>query len=186
MTASAKSKHAVFTLGLLLLCFGCQKVDPNIFTIRAGDKSSSNINYVNLGSAIAISRANLDIDKDKQNDLSFYYETEHAGAYFYMNNGVNILNTNVYICVDGSGYPLKLHTGDKIDATLNWSNYSPLCLYTYVFSGYPNNMYESSGGNWESGRDGYLGFKIVKNSGTYWGWIRIGASSPEDYAYIKI
>jgi hypothetical protein len=83
-----------------------------------------------------------------------------------------------------------LKKGDNINNSLNWISASNLNLYTDNYSNYPNNHLQYNPGNWYNVSDGYLAFKIEKNSKTYIGWMEISLIPfheflIKDYAYIE-
>jgi hypothetical protein len=181
------TKYSFFCVGCLLISYSCKKPAPETVSIKAGDSTSSGIFYKNLGNIVVYPNYiyYLDIDKDNQNDLAFSFS--FTGNTFSTNflysvkflDSVNKLN----VCCDAKGYPLELKFGDKIGESLNWQQGDTLNYYEVYSWGYANYK-----GNWGSLTNGYLGFKFVRNSVTYLGWVRIdsyNAFTIKDYAYIR-
>jgi len=184
---------SIFVLILCsLLISGCSKKDPEI-VIKAGEFGGNSIYYFYLDSVSLFYRSGyyLDVKKDNENDFFFSEDEAVLGAGHFISYTINLINSgeSVYVLVDNKNYPLVLKSGDKIYESLKWVNSKNLVLYSEGESSYPPTPYSYSYGNWNGVHDGYLGFKIVKGSRTYMGWMCLSlwpAYFIKDYAYLVI
>lgn len=169
-------------VGLFLLSTGCKKADPDL-AITAGDQSTSGIIFDSIGLNF---NGQLDIDKDGQADLNFFNNFTHYTPVRYDSKSEMSTSGAVYVCVDDGGNPKPLQKGDKIGSGLNWQSGSNFILVAESYSNYPPpNNYDRFTGNWHNVKDRYLAFKIIKNSFTYWGWVKMIDGNPVNYGYIK-
>jgi len=185
-------KDSIFILTFCsLVFFGCSKKDPEI-EIKAGETGGSGVNYVNLDS-IYLFDYYLDANNDGVKDFYFGADVQISGTSEYISYTITPVSNDalVYTCVDGKNNLLVLKKGDKIDESLSWMSNKNMCLYFYSYSAYPTYNPLITNGNWININDGYLGFKIIKGSKTYLGWLRLSLVPfrvfyIKDYAYMEI
>jgi hypothetical protein len=173
-----------------MVIFACKKSNVTNSTILAGDTSGEGIIYKNLHDVDVTAPYWFDIDNDNQDDFCFikkdssYQNTYSSGWYGVKGNETNQL---IYIA-RYSSLILALKKGDKITENLSWVDCND--VNNFLFSFRYESHFLDSGGSWRSNTDGYLGFKIIKSSATYLGWIRIVTSLNSyvirDFAYRKI
>jgi hypothetical protein len=171
----------IFIIIMFLLSSGIRAQNQ----IMVAQKTGTNIHYTDFQPDSSVQLINggegfqLDIDNDGFNDLAFYVLAETDGvSYTKFWSSITTINDKVKILSDSGNYNfvLNLNPGDTISAYQNWSTVydSTYDLIVNFISYYPppgsNNTYGYLG-------YGYLGFQIEYPSETFFGWIRVMATS---------
>ena len=170
-----------------IVLWGCAKkpptATPDIKYIVAGDSTGSYVHHVALNNAI-INDLYLDIDKDGINDFQLLKSIQNSRGTLSTGYVIYPSNQSSYVCVDSSVLTIVLKVGDTIQQSSGWINGNNILFLEDSNELAPGPPFILPTVHWVNISDGYVGFKIIKNSQTLWGWMHIGGIKSKNF-YIK-
>jgi len=134
----------------------------------------------------------LDLNNDGQVDFNFEFWKFSAESTGYFIQSFSLYAYHQYgNQIEGTGINASaLHENDIIDGSKPWISHSAV-LGQYNSAIYSTTSFFSSGGNWINITDRYLGVRLIENTDTLYGWIRMDVNIKDsmvikDFAYNTI
>lgn len=101
---------------------------------------------------------------------------------------INPLNGNGVAVLALNNYPAAFVLNNEIGPSLTWENV-PITSFTLTqtFCGCAfSQCFCSLNGNWTTNKDRYIGLSLIVNNQTYYGWVRVSATTSSKNASCKI
>jgi hypothetical protein len=136
---------------------------------------------------------NLDLNNDGITDFIIAHTTStatHQPCGTRTSNFIKITPQGSNAIISSGNFPVKLSNGSTINSSsLTWNNTANQVLTESFWNIITCQSYIIS--EWYSVVDGYLGFKLILNNNTYYGWARLNTTAAstftiQDYAFNSI